>query len=141
MSKFANNREWVISLIEAGTATRKSICEEIGFKPASLASVFTQLRLMGKYPMTNEDGTLYFGTAEQYEAAQASRGTGAASKTPEEKLASARKMLERNQKLVEKLSDRSDELAQLKLAVAEAQVALYEYIIGTLEAGEDTDED
>lgn len=141
MSKsYNNNREWVIALIEAGNATRKSICEEVGFKPASLASILTQLRLMGKFPMTNEDGTLRFGTAEEYEASQANRGHSA--KTPEEKLASARKMLERNKKLVDKLDGRDDTLSQLKLAVAQANVELYDFIVDALEKGETSvDED
>lgn len=133
---YANHREHVIALIEEGNATRKSICEEIGFKPASLASVFTQLRLMGKYPMTDEDGILRFGTADEYAEAQANRGAGKAAKTPEEKLESAKKMLARNEKLAAKLESKDGELANLKLAVAVANVALYTYLVEALENGE-----
>ena len=52
---YSNNREHVLALINAGGATRKSICDTIGFKNTSLASVFSQLRLMGQYPVEDAD--------------------------------------------------------------------------------------
>ena len=53
---YKNNRERVIHLVEAGGATKQSLCEACGFNEQSLASVFAQLRLMGKYNITDENG-------------------------------------------------------------------------------------
>lgn len=53
---YKNNRERVIHLVEAGGATKQSLCEACGFNEKSLASVFAQLRLMGKYNIKDENG-------------------------------------------------------------------------------------
>ena len=53
---YKNNRERVIALVEAGGATKQSLCEACGFNEKSLASVFAQLRLMGKYNIKDENG-------------------------------------------------------------------------------------
>lgn len=53
---YKNNRERVIALVEAGGATKQSLCEACGFNDKSLASVFAQLRLMGKYNIKDENG-------------------------------------------------------------------------------------
>lgn len=53
---YKNNRERVSALVEAGGATKQSLCEACGFNEKSLASVFTQLRLMGKYNIKDENG-------------------------------------------------------------------------------------
>ena len=53
---YKNNRERVSVLVEAGGATKQSLCEACGFNEKSLASVFAQLRLMGKYNIKDENG-------------------------------------------------------------------------------------
>ncbi len=53
---YKNNRARVIALVEAGGATKQSLCEACGFNEKSLASVFAQLRLMGKYNIKDENG-------------------------------------------------------------------------------------
>lgn len=53
---YKNNRVRVIALVEAGGATKQSLCEACGFNERSLASVFAQLRLMGKYNIKDENG-------------------------------------------------------------------------------------
>lgn len=53
---YKNNRERVSALVEAGGATKQSLCEACGFNEKSLASVFAQLRLMGKYNIKDENG-------------------------------------------------------------------------------------
>lgn len=53
---YKNNRERVIALVEAGDATKQSLCEACGFNERSLASVFAQLRLMGKYNIKDKNG-------------------------------------------------------------------------------------
>ena len=69
--EFANKREHTLWLIEQGDATNESIEAATGMSNKSRGTIFAQLRLMGKYPMADENGVYHIGTAEEFEAKKA----------------------------------------------------------------------
>ena len=66
--EFQNKREHTLWLIEQGGATNEIIEETVGISNKSRGTIFAQLRLMGKYPMADENGVYHIGTAEEFEA-------------------------------------------------------------------------
>lgn len=91
--EFANKREHTLWLIEQGGATNKSIEETVGISNKSRGTIFAQLRLMGKYPLVDENGVYRIGTADEFEAKKAAAANRKPTKTltPEETLARAKK--------------------------------------------------
>ena len=93
--EFANKREHTLWLIEQGGATNDSIEETVGISNKSRGTIFAQLRLMGKYPLVDENGVYRIGTADEFEAKKAA--AAAANRkptkilTPEEAFARAKK--------------------------------------------------
>lgn len=85
--EFQNKREHALWLIEQGGATNKSIEETVGISNKSRGTIFAQLRLMGKYPMADENGVYHIGTAEEFEAKKAA---AAANRKPTVALTPAR---------------------------------------------------
>lgn len=77
--EFKNKREHTLWLIEQGGATNEIIEETVGISNKSRGTIFAQLRLMGKYPMADENGVYHIGTAEEFEAKKA---TAAANRKP-----------------------------------------------------------
>lgn len=69
--EFQNKREHTLWLIEQGGATNEIIEETVGISNKSRGTIFAQLRLMGKYPMADENGVYHIGTAEEFEAKKA----------------------------------------------------------------------
>ena len=69
--EFANKREHTLWLIEQGGATNESIEAATKMTNKSRGTIFAQLRLMGKYPMADENGVYHIGTAEEFEAKKA----------------------------------------------------------------------
>lgn len=69
--EFQNKREHTLWLIEQGGATNESIEETVGISNKSRGTIFAQLRLMGKYPMADENGVYRIGTADEFEAKKA----------------------------------------------------------------------
>lgn len=69
--EFQNKREHTLWLIEQGNATNEIIEETVGISNKSRGTIFAQLRLMGKYPMADENGVYHIGTAEEFEAKKA----------------------------------------------------------------------
>lgn len=69
--EFQNKREHTLWLIEQGGATNKSIEETVGISNKSRGTIFAQLRLMGKYPLVDENGVYRIGTADEFEAKKA----------------------------------------------------------------------
>lgn len=69
--EFQNKREHTLWLIEQGGATNEIIEETVGISNKSRGTIFAQLRLMGKYPMADENGVYRIGTAEEFEAKKA----------------------------------------------------------------------
>lgn len=69
--EFQNKREHTLWLIEQGGATNKIIEETVGISNKSRGTIFAQLRLMGKYPLVDENGVYRIGTADEFEAKKA----------------------------------------------------------------------
>ena len=69
--EFQNKREHTLWLIEQGGATNEIIEETVGISNKSRGTIFAQLRLMGKYPMADENGVYRIGTAVEFEAKKA----------------------------------------------------------------------
>lgn len=69
--EFQNKREHTLWLIEQGGATNEIIEETVGISNKSRGTIFAQLRLMGKYPMVDENGVYRIGTADEFEAKKA----------------------------------------------------------------------
>lgn len=69
--EFANKREHTLWLIEQGGATNEIIEETVGISNKSRGTIFAQLRLMGKYPLVDENGVYRIGTADEFEAKKA----------------------------------------------------------------------
>lgn len=69
--EFQNKREHTLWLIEQGGATNEIIEETVGISNKSRGTIFAQLRLMGKYPMADENGVYHIGTADEFEAKKA----------------------------------------------------------------------
>lgn len=69
--EFANKREHTLWLIEQGGATNESIEAATEMTNKSRGTIFAQLRLMGKYPMADENGVYHIGTLEEFEAKKA----------------------------------------------------------------------
>lgn len=137
---YANNREHVLALISEGGYTRKALCEAVNIKPASLATVFTQLRLMGHYPMENEDKTLRIGTKDEWDAFTANRATAAKRepRTPQEAYCMAAKREGRAASKSSKAdkayeADPSKE-NELRKALADAEYNLAAYLVELAEA-------
>jgi len=70
-------------LIEAGGATKDTLKAACALSPASLATNFTYLRLMGFYPVTGENGVLSLTTEAGWNEIQAAKTPASAkSRTP-----------------------------------------------------------
>ena len=89
--EFANKREHTLWLIEQGGATNESIEAATGMTNKSRGTIFAQLRLMGKYPMADENGVYHIGTAEEFEAKKTTNRKPTKTLTPKETLARAKK--------------------------------------------------
>lgn len=139
LSQMKNNREKCIALINNGGATKQSLMDDLGINDKSLASLFSQLRLMGHFNLKNEDGSYRLGTEEEYEAARpVGKGSSTATpKTPEEVLEMAAK---RESKAASALTnakkryeaDPSQE-NELRVTIADAQLTLASILLGKAE--------
>lgn len=98
---YTNKRSHAIALIEAGNCTKETLLKELDVNDKTLASVFSQLRLTGKYPMKHEDGVYFLGTEEEFAAARNTRTSGKASveRSPKEVLDAAVKREDRASKV------------------------------------------
>ena len=146
LSQYTNNREKALALINAGGATKESLLEALGTTDKSLASIFAQLRLMGHYPVKGEDGVYHFVSAEEFEAAKATRVSKAPAKTLtyEERLAQAQK---RETKAATALTNARSRFEanktrenELRMIIAEAGLELASILLGTLESSKDAQE-
>lgn len=133
---YKNNRERVIHLVEAGGATKQSLCEACGFNEKSLASVFAQLRLMGKYNIKDENGVYSLVDEATWNAARATKGEGKA-KTPKEAYDAAVKREQRAataqmnaEKRFNADSTRENELRKI---IADAELELASILVGKAE--------
>lgn len=141
LSAMKNNREKTIALINAGGATKESLCEALGINDKSLASVFAQLRLMGHFNIKNEDGTFRLGTEEEYLAAKpepkAKKETVA--KTPEQILEAAQKRETKaataSTNAKAKYEANPTRENELRSVIADAELELASILLGKAEAG------
>lgn len=88
--EFQNKREHTLWLIEQGGATNESIEAATEMTNKSRGTIFAQLRLMGKYPMADENGVYHIGTAEEFEAKKAANRKPAVALTPAQALEKAK---------------------------------------------------
>lgn len=129
--EYNNNREKALHLINTETHTRSSLCEAMGLSKASMSSVFSYLRLMGHYPMEREDKTLFIGTKEQWEEAQANKGPSTRTpRTPEQAFCAAQKREGRAYAALDKAKKLPEgREAELRVALAQAEVDLAEFLM------------
>lgn len=133
---YKNNRERVIHLVEAGGATKQSLCEACGFNDKSLASVFAQLRLMGKYNIKDENGVYSLVDEATWNEHRAS-SSKVQPKTPKEAYDAAVKREQRAataQMNAEKRfnADNSRE-NELRLMIANSELELASILVGKAE--------
>jgi hypothetical protein len=132
-------RDIIYQAIVDGGATRDSLLELTGTTEKGLASQFTYLRMMGKCPMKQDDGTFKIVSAEEWEAHRASSGgAGSTPATPEERVEKARKREQRASTAytnAEKKAEANpdDQLAQLRLTKADAELQIAEIELGRAE--------
>lgn len=133
---YKNNRERVIALVEAGGATKQSLCEACGFNEKSLASVFAQLRLMGKYNIKDENGVYSLVDEATWNEHRAS-SSKVQSKTPKEAYDAAVKREQRAataqmnaEKRFNADSSRENELRKI---IADAELELASILVGKAE--------
>jgi hypothetical protein len=82
-------RDEIYEAIMKGGATTESLLELTGTTKKGLASQMTYLRMMGKCPMKQEDGTFTIVTPEEWAASRESSGTPGKILTPEERVEKA----------------------------------------------------
>lgn len=133
---YKNNRERVIALVEAGGATKQSLCEACGFNEKSLASVFAQLRLMGKYNIKDENGVYSLVDEATWNEHRAS-SSKVQPKTPKEAYDAAVKREQRAataqmnaEKRFNADSSRENELCKI---IADAELELASILVGKAE--------
>ena len=147
--EFANKREHTLWLIEQGGATNESIEAATEMTNKSRGTIFAQLRLMGKYPMADENGVYHIGTAEEFEAKKAAAAANrkpTVALTPEETLARAKKREANASKALTTASTRlnmnpdSREL-QLRHRIAELELELASVLLSEVEGQPNQDLD
>lgn len=134
-------RDEIYKAIMEGGATKESLLELTGTTEKGLASQFTYLRMTGKCPMKQDDGTFKIVSAEEWEEHRASSGgKSEAALTPEERVEKAEKRSKRAQSAFDNAQKRADanpddELAKLKLVKADAELRIAEIELGKAESG------
>ena len=133
-------RDAIHEAIMKGGATKESLLELTGTTEKGLASQFTYLRMMGKCPMKQDDGTWKIVSADDWEAHRASGG-GTTGKilTPAERLEKAEKRSKRAASAYDNAKNRYEEdtdnrLNELKYIKAEAELEIAEIELGKASA-------
>lgn len=133
---YKNNRERVIHLVEAGGATKQSLCEACGFNEKSLASVFAQLRLMGKYNIKDENGVYSLVDEATWNEHRAS-SSKVQSKTPKEAYDAAVKREQRaataQMNAEKRLNADNSRENELRKIIADAELELASILVGKAE--------
>ena len=147
--EFANKREHTLWLIEQGGATNESIEAATEMTNKSRGTIFAQLRLMGKYPMADENGVYHIGTAEEFEAKKAASAANrkpAVALTPAQALEKAKARETKASKALTTASARlnmnpdSREL-QLRHRIAELELELASVLLSEVEGQPNQDLD
>jgi hypothetical protein len=131
-------RDEIYEAIMKGGATTESLLELTGTTKKGLASQMTYLRMMGKCPMKQEDGTFTIVTPEEWAASRESSGTPGKILTPEERVEKARKREQRATNAftnAEKKKDANpdDRVAELTFVKAEAELEISSILLGQAE--------
>ena len=136
LTTMKNNREKAIALINAGGATKQSLMDVLNINDKSLASLFSQLRLMGHFNLKNEDGTFRLGTEEEYEAARHT-GKPRAEKQPKSLKAAVDAAQKRETRAssastaaAKRYADDASRKNELRKIVAEAELELASILLG-----------
>lgn len=136
MAKSAPKRLIIKEMIEAGDATKANLIEELGISKASLATNFTYLRLMGFYPVADEEGILSFVSEAEWNTIQEAKADktftkkNVSKKTPQEKWYAAIKKVKRCMKAVEsannnyKADSENEDLLDLKVQRADIELKI-----------------
>lgn len=147
--EFQNKREHTLWLIEQGGATNESIEAATEMTNKSRGTIFAQLRLMGKYPMADENGVYHIGTAEEFEAKKAASAANrkpAVALTPAQALEKAKARETKASKALTTASARlnmnpdSREL-QLRHRIAELELELASVLLSEVEGQPNQDLD
>lgn len=147
--EFQNKREHTLWLIEQGGATNESIEAATEMTNKSRGTIFAQLRLMGKYPMADENGVYHIGTAEEFEAKKAASAANrkpAVALTPAQALEKAKARETKASKALTTASARlnmnpdSREL-QLRHRIAELELELASVLLSAVEGQPNQDPD
>ncbi len=139
--EFQNKREHTLWLIEQGGATNETIEQTVEITNKSRGTIFAQLRLMGKYPMADENGVYHIGTAEEFEAKKAAAAANrkpSVTLTPEQVLERAKKREATAAKALTtastKLKDNPDSRElQLRHRIAELELELASVLLSAVE--------
>lgn len=147
--EFANKREHTLWLIEQGGATNESIEAATEMTNKSRGTIFAQLRLMGKYPMADENGVYHIGTLEEFEAKKAAAAANrkpTVALTPAQALEKAKARETKASKALTTASARLDmnpesrEL-QLRHRIAELELELASVLLSEVEGQPNQDLD
>jgi len=131
-------RDEIFEAINKGGATQESLLELTGTTKKGLASQFTYLRMLGKCPMKQEDGTYKIVTTEEWEASRSSGGTAGKVLSPAERVEKAEKREKRASTALTNAKKKleanpDDRVAQLTVAKAEAELELSSILLGKAE--------
>lgn len=129
-------RDVIFDAINKGGATRESLLELTGTTEKGLASQFTYLRMMGKCPKKQEDGTYKIVSAEEWNS-RSSAGASSVPLTPEQRLEKMEKRSKRASTAYDNAKKRAEieinsenELIQLKFVKAETEFKIAEIELG-----------
>ena len=126
-------------MIEDGECTKDILKKELNISAASLATNFTYLRLMGHYPITNDDGFLDFTDAEGWEVLQEEKAERAATrktvskKTPQEQYDAIVKRVARAFAAANSAESRATDSPDNEMLDLRSQKAEIEHTIAVLE--------
>ncbi len=130
-------RDQIYDAIMKGGATRESLLKLTGTTEKGLASQFTYLRMLGKCPMKQDDGTFKIVSAEEWAAHKTTR-TPTKILSPKDRVMKAEKRVQRAttafdnaKKKAESTPD--DKLSELKYQKADAELQIAEIELGIAE--------
>ncbi len=147
-----NKQTIILECIRAGGATRASLMAAADVNKAGLASQLAYLNARGlamaevdptraEFPMTNDDGVFFMGTAEQYNAKRRAFGTAAKPKTAAEILENAQKREDRASTAYSKAEEKSkespdDAILKKVLEIRKAEMELASMKLARVQAGD-----
>jgi len=132
-------RDQIYEAIQAGGATKESLLDLTGTTDKGLASQFTYLRMMGKCPMRQEDGTFKIVSTDEWEAHRASSASAPSiALTPAERVDKAQKREKRASTAYDNAKKRAeanseDQLAQLQMNKAEIELQISSILLSQAE--------